>query len=542
MKTDWKKYFPLDRPRAEQERAIEYILDQLYVKNKDYVTAELGTGVGKSAIAVTLARWVRDNIGDGDNSSYVLTSQKVLQDQYASEFRQYASDLRSSSNFTCVSLPSQTCGDVLRLRRAFRNIVDVMKLVPCEECEKTVGCPYGIAKQQFKDAILGITNYSYLLSETVYAGGLQPREMLILDEAHNIESEVRRWGSIEIGEYDAGHTLKVDFPDDISDDATFIMWVAEKYVPALDVHVAKLLSKMRMAFKKQRYDQVGKISQEYTMFDKHKCQVNRYFEELGGPMNDYVLVRDGVPGKRKVTFKPLDVGTQARMLLYTMGRKRVLMSATILDQRTFERSAGIPQETSSFMSIPSPFAASAFGIVYDPIGKMSKAQAKLTERALLEKVKSILQKHPDLKGIIHTANYDTAKMIGKIGDRRLLVQASADDRDKILNIHLNTSVPTLIVSPSMMEGLDLKDDLGRLQIICKVPFPYIGDPVVKIKMERDPQWYAWCTARAIVQSIGRSVRNPNDWTHTYILDECFKDFYRRWHKLFPANFSQMKMP
>lgn len=542
MKNDWRKYFPLPSPRPEQEKAIDFIINQLYVQNKDYVTAELGTGVGKSAIAVTLARWVHENIGDGDNSSYVLTSQKVLQDQYATEFSQYACDLRSSSNFTCLMLPSQTCGDVLRLRRAFAGLADVMKLVPCKECEATNGCPYAVAKQRFKDSMLGITNYSYLLSETVYAGGLQPRELLILDEAHNIESEVRRWGSIEISEYDAKHTLRVEFPADISDDAAFIMWVAETYVPALDVYIAKLLSKMRGAFKKKKYDVIGKMSQEYTFLDKHKCQINRYFEELGGAMNDYVVVREGVPGKRKITFKPLEIGAQARMLLYTMGRKRVLMSATILDEKVFTRSAGVPQETSTAISIPSPFPASAFGITYDPIGKMSKAQAQLTEKHLLNKVRSILAKHPNAKGIIHTANYDTAKMIGKINDKRLLVQGNADDRDKILNIHLNTSVPTLIVSPSMMEGLDLKDDLGRLQIICKVPFPYIGDPVVKIKMDRDPQWYAWCTARAIVQSIGRSVRNSTDWTSTYILDECFKDFYRRWNKFFPPHFSQMKMP
>jgi Rad3-related DNA helicase len=541
IQTDWINFFPLASPRFEQVNAINFALNTLYKDNNDYCIMECGTGVGKSAIAVTLARWVHENIGDGDNASYVLTSQKVLQDQYATEFSQYAVDLRSSANFTCTGMPAQTCAETLRLRRAFQGLADVMKWVPCKECEATVGCPYAVAKQRFKDSILGITNYSYLLSETVYAGGLKPREMLILDEAHNIESEVRRWGSIELPEMFAKHELKIDFPKDISDDNTLILWIAETYVPALDVLTAKTLQKLRSAFKRKRFDVIGKISQTYTFLDKHKCQLNRYFEELGGPMNDYVIVKDGVAGKRNVTLKPLDVTMQARLLLYTMGRKRVLMSATILDEHTFMRSAGVPSDMSASISIPSPFPPSAFGITFDPIGKMSKAQAKLTEHDLLKKVKSILDKHPNVKGIIHTANYDTAKMIGKIDNKRLLVQATADDREKLLHEHLTSPEPTLIVSPSMMEGLDLKDDLGRLQIICKVPFPYIGDPVVEIKMQRDPQWYAWCTARAIVQSIGRSVRNNTDWTSTYILDECFRSFYKRWSKLFPPNFSEMKM-
>ena len=541
MNLDWRKHFPLSRPRPEQERAIEFALDQLYVRNKDYCVMECGTGTGKSAIAVTLARWAHENIGDGDSQSYVLTSQKILQDQYAAEFSRYAVDLRSSANFTCVSLPTQTCADTLRLRRAFQGLADVLNLVPCKECEQTKGCPYAIAKQRFKDSLLGITNYSYLLSETVYAGGLKPREMLICDECHNIENEVRRWGSIELSEHFAKHDLKVSFPNDISDDAALVMWVAEAYVPALDVLTARTLAKLRTSFKRKKFDAVSKLSQQYTFLDKHKCQLNRYFEELGGPMNDYVIVKEGEREKRLVTLKPLDVTMQARMLLYTMGRKRILMSATILDERTFMRSAGVPSGASASISVPSPFKPSAFGITFDPIGKMSKSQATETERELLKKVTSILQKHPDVKGVVHTSNYSTARMIGKIKDARLLVQTCADDREKILREHVTSHEPTLIVSPSMMEGLDLKDDLGRLQIICKVPFPYMGDPVVAIKMQRDPQWYAWCTARAIVQSIGRSVRNADDWTCTYILDECFRSFYRQWHKLFPPNFSEMRM-
>jgi len=32
-----------------------------------------------------------------------------------------------------------------------------------------------------------------------------------------------------------------------------------------------------------------------------------------------------------------------------------------------------------------------------------------------------------------------------------------------------------------LEGLDLKDDLARFQIVMKMPYPSLGDPLIKRK-------------------------------------------------------------
>jgi Rad3-related DNA helicase len=88
----------------------------------------------------------------------------------------------------------------------------------------------------------------------------------------------------------------------------------------------------------------------------------------------------------------------------------------------------------------------------------------------------------------------------------------------------------------MTEGVDLKDDSSRFQIICKVPFPYLGDKLIKKRMNKFPGWYNLQTAKTIVQSAGRSVRNDRDHASTYILDLDFERFISRNRHLFPTDF------
>ena len=53
----------------------------------------------------------------------------------------------------------------------------------------------------------------------------------------------------------------------------------------------------------------------------------------------------------------------------------------------------------------------------------------------------------------------------------------------------------------MSEGVDLKGDLSKFQILCKVPFPYLGDAIVKKRMNKRESWYPLQTAKTIVQSV-----------------------------------------
>ena len=90
----------------------------------------------------------------------------------------------------------------------------------------------------------------------------------------------------------------------------------------------------------------------------------------------------------------------------------------------------------------------------------------------------------------------------------------------------------------MCEGVDLKDDLSRFQIIVKVPSPYLGDPLIRKRMNKWEKWYPLQTAKTIVQAAGRSIRSESDSATTYILDSDWDRFYNRNRYLFPQTFKK----
>jgi len=89
--------------------------------------------------------------------------------------------------------------------------------------------------------------------------------------------------------------------------------------------------------------------------------------------------------------------------------------------------------------------------------------------------------------------------------------------------------PTVLISPSLHLGLDLKDDLSRFQVITKVPYPSMADKWISKKKERSERWYTWQTGLRLVQGYGRSIRSKDDWAWTYVLDSLFSNFVG-WNK------------
>jgi ATP-dependent DNA helicase DinG len=110
-----------------------------------------------------------------------------------------------------------------------------------------------------------------------------------------------------------------------------------------------------------------------------------------------------------------------------------------------------------------------------------------------------------------------------LNDPRILTHTS-EDRDAVLKRHQDSKEPTVLCTPSMMEGVDLAGDLARFAIIAKIPYPSLGDKSLKKRITRDPWYYDYLTVRSFVQALGRSVRSETDSCTTYVLDECFSAF------------------
>ncbi|MDQ3884162.1 MAG: ATP-dependent DNA helicase, partial [Thermoproteota archaeon] len=160
---------------------------------------------------------------------------------------------------------------------------------------------------------------------------------------------------------------------------------------------------------------------------------------------------------------------------------------------------------------------------------------------IAQAIDNIMSIHRNEKGIIHTTSYSQLRFIkdniGKENASRLVETGSTLNRSDVLKNHYMSSKPTVLISPSLHLGVDLKDDLSRFQVVVKVPYPDLTDKKIAAKKDRDPKWYTWNTVLRLVQAYGRSVRSPDDHATTYILDSSAsyllnsaRDLMPKWFK------------
>ncbi|MBM4225833.1 MAG: hypothetical protein FJ167_13915, partial [Gammaproteobacteria bacterium] len=217
---DYVKYFPFEKIRKEQAKAIEFAIDA-YELGKKCVILELGTGVGKSAIGITISRYmeahgspIRDEKGDLQTGSYVITTQKILQEQYLRDFGGgpnktcLVRSIKSSLNYQCSFYSDQSCSES---KRILSNLAKHLNGSEFQKQCKTQ-CPYSLEKQAFIDSPISVTNFSYFLAETMYAGKLEPRALLVVDEAHNTETELGKFIEVTFSEKFARDILKCKIP------------------------------------------------------------------------------------------------------------------------------------------------------------------------------------------------------------------------------------------------------------------------------------------------------------------------------------------
>jgi ATP-dependent DNA helicase DinG len=102
--------------------------------------------------------------------------------------------------------------------------------------------------------------------------------------------------------------------------------------------------------------------------------------------------------------------------------------------------------------------------------------------------------------------------------------------------------PTVLLSPSLSLGIDLKDNLSKFQIITKVPYPSKGDRWTDAKREYSPEWYYWQTALRLIQAYGSSIRSKEDWAKTYVLDSAFGYFVMKNRNFLPLWFIRAIRP
>ena len=531
-RVDLLEHFPSGfTPRPEQARLLASLADAIGEAIEDPTAprvflVEAPPGVGKSHVAMALARWSSD--------AYLLTSQKLLQDQYEREFGADLQLVKGRDNYICERYPDLHVPTSRGMCRRSRGPV----------CQ----CPYARAKSAALAGPIFCTNTAYFATLRHWrAEQLRKRRILIVDEAHNLEAQLVNVFTVAFPPEQAkawfgGPLPRLDSAEDyralMRDHLERMEGQLETVTRALEImRPADVPAETFLRMPPSRAEQ--ELMAERESLESALAHV-RFFVDAD---DREWIVRYPAEPFATLELVPLSVASMAADLLGESAELVVLSSAYLGHRQVIAECFGLDESKLRSFASDSPFTVDQRRIEYRPVGALSKATLARLEPALFAEVAAIMAAHPREKGLIHAPSYAAGRrLVAHLAasepmlSLRLIWVESTEAKARALELHRASPMPTVLVSPSLREGVDLPDDFLRFQVVTKLPYPDLGDPWTAARQTRDPRWYALETAKALVQAYGRSCRHAEDHGVTYILDGQFERFLRQYRVLLPPWF------
>ncbi len=557
------KSFPAAyEPRAVQSEIMGRIDDALSSGFRHIILCA-PTGIGKSHIAMAFAR--------ATGSSHTLTAQKVLQDQYTGDFA-WVRPLKGKSNFPCLVLCEQagtgtdaaSGDDALSCSRANCSWKEVAaggrkRTVYCEhkpmptqyavdgrgtEAESikalTEGqkCHYYDQKYIALNASHTVFNYAaYFLTRKYPPSGaadMLKRRSIIADEAHEIEDQLIDMIGMDIYR---SHLSDVNLrmSDYATDDVDGVKKMVEHVADVYHEAVAEMEESGKGDAAGDRQDSA------VARYRRRRDDLDAIRHELDSAPENMIVQPTESGG---ISIKPLEVGAHARRF-FDMDRQ-LYMSATV-HREIFCKTMGLEDKDCAFIEIErSPFPAKSREVRFMDVRRLNARSTEEDYVAVYSTVAGILRNHAGEKGLILTSRKDhcdaiAAHVRSELGAAeaarlRILHNDSGQEREQTLAEHGQDGDPSVLVSPSLWYGVDLKDDLSRFQIIIKTPYLSLGDRRTMAKMKRDDVWYRYAALTKLLQGMGRSVRSADDHAVTYILDAGARDLVQRMRRYVPSSY------
>jgi Rad3-related DNA helicase len=554
---DIRANFPKETFREGQERAIQFACDA-FNSGKRIVVIECPTGGGKSTIGMTLANMAR--------SSYYLTVTKILQDQLMDDFGDKVVELKGRNSYECDFYSrfgeKMVNGKILTantLKEKLSQFVDCNSGFckssagrkdghKCAQCflseSPAVGVPKGELKnlpkgksysacnyydQVFK-AINGknvCMNFYSFLYQTMMTKRFDPqRELMIIDEAHATELVLLDVVSFMLSaDMLKEYGLILPEYDNVAD---YLEWFEKENIAAV----------IGLALENAKRNENSRDEEEISRLIKKLKQFTESVEHIEWVVQvEHSQYRD--KKNMTVVFKPVFISSFIENLLFRFSEKILMMSATILDIDVFSRSLGLNPDEIAVYKMKNRFPLENRPIYIKDCGNLTGGKSKMNEwmPTVTKTVNEICDRYPHQKGIIHTHNFAILDALvercAPNVKKRFLTQRDIPDKKELLDRHARSD-NSIILAPAMHEGVDLKDDLSRFQIIAKIPFPnFFDNKQLSRKNDIDKDYIGWLTALKLVQSCGRSVRGPEDYADTYIIDGSIHNFLKRSKKMFP---------
>ncbi|WP_295113195.1 helicase C-terminal domain-containing protein [uncultured Methanobrevibacter sp.] len=520
---DWMVFwsFKGHTPRNSQIKLINKINWAIGEGYKNIIL-EAGTGTGKSAIATTLANMYED--------SYILTMTKQLQEQYLDDFDDMLVEIKGRANYLCNY--NGNCDFCIK---------EEYNLQKCNDCD------FSTAFKKAKESDNVITNYDFIYYMGVANKMLDPRELLILDEAHNLERKMLMLSSHNLNREYISTKFGVDIFEPVMENTNSYHNLKRNsnYWIELCDELANLCKNQIKEIEAVHKRDVQVTLDEFES-DPNKFSSSDYIEKqrLETDMKNFVLIEMGLKSNELIIdlpeidlilsnkmdisaeFKPFSVSEDTENLL-KLGNIRIFLTGTLGDKNKFCKWNNINPDETFYIYEKSPFDVEKRPIFMDFVGSMSGKTRGIpnwkNEKAI-DKIRDILDRYKNEKGVIHTSSNEQAFWICEHLKDYPLVFVGGEDRNYILKDFSQNEDKVILIGASIKDGVDFKGDLCRFQIVFKVPYPQLNEQVIYRK-ELDTSWYYYQAVMALMQAYGRGIRDNDDYCDMYIIDSDFINLF-----------------
>ena len=546
-------------PRPLQEKLIEEIQDKVNSGAK-VILLSAPTGIGKSLIAASVAGYF--------GSSFVVTASKHLQDQYTKDMPWFKPN-KGMPNFACHKMMEKHGVDLTETDFAVQNKW-TCDMGPCtvtveenkERVKKTCkykpklddvvqgkikpdDCLYYLQKYQSLISSHSIWNYaSYFqmmkYQKEKYAEYLN-KKVAIFDEAHRIEDQIIQFVGIDIYERNLNE-CRIDAENYDLQDINDVMKLSDGLSESYARQISELEESNAFA-QNPDYEVVQTLENKYKKYAEARAEIysNKQNFILNKPYYD-----EG--GKfRSLSVKPLDISKYVST--FFDHPVQIFMSATI-DKESFCENSGFDPETVEIVDTQiSPFPIENRKVEFTNVKRLSYSSTKDDEQQVIKKIDEIMTRYSDKKGLVLTSSksrcFEILENLSEENKKRIRIchsfNADGKTQDQIVQEHAE-STNGVLLSSSLWEGVDLKEDLSRFQIIAKAPYPMLSETRTKIKMEKYPLWYKAQAIMKLLQGFGRSIRDYGDWADTYVLDSAAHELLLMNRKMVPHAYHDIIFP
>ena len=540
-----EEYFPSEIiPRDIQKQILKEIETNIKLGFKKIVISA-PTGVGKSAIGMAIAKY----FGTG----FFITKSKSLQDQYTRDFPILKS-VKGKSNFECLKLMDEhkvddpilakelghTCEKGVCLEgteensegksiKTFCTFKPLIKDVTFDTKLNESTCTYYFQKYFGLISNFSVWNYSgffqLMKNKSVFTDYLE-KKVSIFDEAHGIEDQIINFIGIDISNKQLDE-CKID-------------------VSRYNISDVKELTALLVAMKKFYATQYAEIKGNdgdlkiLEYYDDNFKKFSDFIGQIESDPKNFLISDDTNDFGNSVTIsiKPLLISKYVDDFFNT--EYQIFMSATI-NKKNFCETMGLDEKHVAFIDTPkSPFLYEHRKVDFLDVAFLNSRSSFTEEQNAIRKIDEILSKHKTERGLILTSSkkrcFDILSQLSPENKKRIRICHSSNSdgttQDEKIAQHRATSASVLL-SSSLWEGVDLKDDDSRFQIIAKAPYKSLGDTRVRAKMNKFPSWYSSETMMKILQGFGRSIRSEDDWARTYVIDSTINNLVKQTRNIIP---------